>query len=186
MQTTGSSGLARKSVHGFTLIETMVVVAVAGIVMTTAMPSFGNLIDTRRIDGVATQLASDLQFARSEAVSRNQAVRISFKADASSGSTCYVIHTGSADQCQCTAAGPAQCEGGAEQIKTVAIDSTQRINVQANVGSVLFDPLHGTASPAATLRVTGPQSRAVYHTVNIMGRVRSCSPQAAISGYRAC
>jgi type IV fimbrial biogenesis protein FimT len=186
MQTTSSRGLGRKPAHGFTLIETMVVVAIAGIVMTTAMPSFGNLIDTRRIDGVATQMASDLQFARSEAVSRNQAVRVSFKADANTGSTCYVIHTGSADQCQCTAAGPALCEGDAQQIKTVALDSTQRVSLQANVGSVLFDPLHGTASPTATLRVTGPQNRAVHHTVNIMGRVRSCSPQAAISGYRAC
>lgn len=186
MQTTSSRSLGRKPVHGFTLIETMVVVAIAGIVMTTAMPSFGNLIETRRIDGVATQMATDLQFARAEAVSRNEAVRVSFKPNATTGSACYVIHTGAADQCQCTATGPAQCEGGAQQIKTVALDSTQRVNLQANVGSVLFDPLHGTASPATTLRVTGPQNRAVHHTVNIMGRVRSCSPQAAISGYRAC
>ncbi|MEO8155445.1 MAG: GspH/FimT family pseudopilin [Rhizobacter sp.] len=177
---------ARPFASGFTLIEMVVTVAVVGIVMTTATPSLASLIDTRRIDGAATQVASDLQFARAEAVSRNQPVRISFQSDATTGGSCYVIHTGSADQCRCSASGPAHCEGSALQIKTVALDATQRVSVQANVGSLVFDPLHGTASPTATLRVTGPQGRAVHQVVNLMGRVRSCSPQAAVSGYRAC
>jgi type IV fimbrial biogenesis protein FimT len=169
------------SAHGFTLIETVVVVAVTGIVMTTAMPSLNGLIDAQRIHGAASQMASDLQFARSEAVLRNQGVWVSFQADAA----CYVIHTGTADQCRCSTSGPAHCEGDAQAIKTVALDS-ERINLQSNVASLRFDPLHGTASPATTLRVIGPHGRAVHQVVNIMGRVRSCSPQALVSGYRAC
>jgi len=175
----------KTSARGFTLIELMIVVAVTGVVMTSAVPSFSGLIDTRRIDGVATQMASDLQFARAEAVSRNQAVRVSFRQDAGSAA-CYIVHTGSADQCRCGGSGPAHCEGDAQAIKTVTLDTEQRVSLRANVGSVLFDPVHGTASPAATLRITGAQGRAVHHAVNIMGRVRSCSPQAAVSGYRAC
>ena len=182
MQTTA---IAKRQVRGFTLIELVAVVAITGIVTTAAVPSLNGLIDTHRIDGVATQMASDLQFARSEAVLRNQSVRVSFQTDGA-GSACYVIHTGSADQCQCGASGPARCEGDAQQIKTVALDAGQRVNLQANVGSLLFDPLHGTASPAATLRITGTQGRAVHQVVNIMGRIRSCSPQATVSGYRAC
>ena len=53
-------------------------------------------------------------------------------------------------------------------------------------GSVLFDPLHGTASPTATVRVTGLSGRAIHHVVNVMGRVRSCSPLGAVPGYRVC
>lgn len=180
------AALARPPALGFTLIETIVVVAVAGIVMTAATPSLGHLIDTRRIDGVATELVSDLQFARSEAVTRNQAVRVSFQSNAATGASCYVIHTGTADQCQCSSAGPARCDGEAQPIKTVALHAAQRISLQANVGSLVFDPLHGTASPTATLRISGPQNRAVHQMVNLMGRVRSCSPQGAVSGYRAC
>jgi len=30
------------------------------------------------------------------------------------------------------------------------------------------------------------QGKAIHHVVNIMGRVRSCSPQGDIPGYRAC
>lgn len=175
----------KTSTRGFTLIELMIVVAVTGVVMTSAVPSLGSLIDTRRIDGAASQLASDLQFARAEAVSRNQAVRVSFQPDAGVAA-CYMVHTGSADQCQCSASGSARCDGDAQAIKAVVLDAEQRISLHANVDSVLFDPVHGTASPAATLRISGAQGRTVQHAVNIMGRVRSCSPQATVSGYRAC
>jgi type IV fimbrial biogenesis protein FimT len=174
--------LVRASALGFTVVEVVAVVAVAGIIATTAVPSLAGLIDTQRLSGVASELASDLQHARAEAVQRNQGVRVSFKADAG----CYVIHTGSADQCQCAASGPASCEGDAQAIKTVALDDTRRIVLHSNVASMVFDPVHGTASPAATLRITGPQGRSVQHTVNVMGRVRSCSPLSGVSGYRAC
>ena len=177
-----TKSFAGAPVQGFTLVELVVVVAVTGIVATAAVPSLSGLVDTQRISGVASELASDLQYARAQAVQRNQGVRVSFNADAG----CYVIHTGSADQCQCSASGPATCEGDAQALKTVALDDTRRIGLHSNVASMVFDPVHGTASPAATLRITGPQGRSVQHTVNIMGRVRSCSPQAAVSGYRAC
>ncbi|HZE90902.1 MAG TPA: GspH/FimT family pseudopilin [Rhizobacter sp.] len=175
----------QKSSRGFTLIEAMVTVAVAGILASAAAPSFRGLIDTRRIDGAATQLAADLHFARSEAVSRNQPVRISIHHDAV-GSSCYVVHTGNADQCLCSDTAPAQCTGDAEQIKTVLLPATGRVSLQANVSSLLFDPLHGTSTPTGTLRLVGADGRAIHHVVNVMGRVRSCSPQAAVSGYRVC
>jgi len=36
------------------------------------------------------------------------------------------------------------------------------------------------------LRVLGANGRAVHHVVNVMGRVRSCSPLNAMPGYTAC
>ena len=170
--------------RGVTLIEAAIVLAVLGIVTTSAAPGMTGLLDSRRLDGAATQLATDIQYVRSEAVARNQPVRRSFYANADA--SCYVIHTGLSAQCTCAADGPAQCSGTAEQIKTVALPVAQRIGVQANVASLLFDPLHGTSSPTGTLRVLGPQGRAVHHVVNVMGRVRSCSPMNTVAGYRAC
>ena len=166
--------------RGVTLIETAVVVALTATVATLAAPSLQGLIDTRRLDGTATQLAADLQLVRSEAVARNQPVRISFHAG------CYVLHTGLAAQCSCTAPGPAQCFGDARQIRTVHLGATDAVDLQANMGSMLFDPLHGTGTPTGTLRLVGRQGREVRHIVNVMGRVRSCSPLARVPGYRAC
>ena len=170
--------------RGITLIESCIAMVVTAIVASSAAPGMQNLIDARRLDGAATQLATDIQFTRTEAVARNQPLRLSFHAIAAG--SCYVIHTGNAHQCVCAAAGPAECSGGAQQIRTVTIRAAERVGLQANVGSVLFDPLHGTSSPTATLRVVGTNGRAVHHIVNLMGRVRSCSPLGAMPGYRAC
>jgi type IV fimbrial biogenesis protein FimT len=170
--------------RGVTLVEACIVLAVLGIVTTSAAPGMQGLLDGRRLDGAATQLATDIQHVRSEAVARNQPIRLSFYAAASS--TCYVVHTGLSAQCACATNGPAQCTGDAEQIKTVVLPADQRVSVQANVTSVLFDPLHGTSTPTGTLRIVGTQGRAVHHVINVMGRVRSCSPLNTVPGYRAC
>ena len=170
--------------HGVTLVEACVVLAITIVLASTAAPSVRGMIDTRRLDRAATGLAADIQYARSEAVARNQPIRLSLHA-AADGS-CYVIHTGAAADCTCATAGPAQCSGSAQQVRTVRLPSVDRVQLQANAGSILFDPLHGTSTPTGTLRVIGADARAVHHVINVMGRVRSCSPLAAMPGYRAC
>jgi len=170
--------------RGVTLIEACVTVAVATIVASSAAPSMQQLLDARRFDGVATQLASDLQFTRISAVARNQRLRFSLQADAAG--SCYVVHTGSAAACRCGTSGPAVCDAGANEVRTVRLPASDRVQVQANVASILFDPVHGTSTPAGTVRVIGGTGRELRHVVNVMGRVRTCSPQGGVSGYRAC
>lgn len=169
--------------RGFSLIEAAVVIAVTAVVATAAVPSLVAFIDGRRLDAVATALAADVQFVRTEAVARNLAVRISFH-DAPGG-TCWVVHTGAAAQCRCADTPPALCSGGAVEIKTVVLDAADRVSVRANVASIAFDPLHGTSTPTGTLRLVDGTGRAVHHIVNVMGRVRSCTP-AGVPGWRAC
>ena len=169
---------------GFSLVEVMVVLAVMAVLASTAAPSRAEFIAARRLDGTASQLATDIQFVRTDAVARNQPVRLSFFNSAAG--SCYVVHTGNTAQCSCGASGPAVCSGGAVQLKTVQLPAAERLSVAANTASVLFDPLHGTTSPTATVRVVAASGRAIHHVINVMGRVRSCSPQAAVPGYRAC
>ena len=170
--------------RGVTLIEACIVVSIAGVVLGTAVPGMQSLLDGRRLGGAAHQLATDVQYVRTEAVVRNQPVRLSFLTAADA--TCYVVHTGATAQCNCDASGPAVCSGGAEEIKTVRLTAADRVSIDANVASILFDPLHGTSTPTGTLRIVGTQGREVHHVVNIMGRVRSCTPDGAVPGYRAC
>ena len=150
-------------------------------------PGFQGFIETQRLAGTAAQLASDVQFVRSQTVLRNEALRLSLYSEA--WGSCYVVHTGAQNQCRCQPSGPAQCDPGALQLKTVNVPATDRLSVQANVASILFDPLHGTGTPTGTLKVVAASGRAIHHVVNLMGRVLTCSPDGpapAVAGYRVC
>ena len=169
--------------RGLTLIEVAVTLSVVAIAASTAAPGFQDLIARKRLEGTATQLATDLQTVRTEAVARNAALRVSFHADP--GGSCYLIHTGAKALCSCSAAAPATCAGEAVLVKAVYLPAEHRVSLGASAGSILFDPVHGTSTPSATARITGVQG-AIHHVVNVMGRVRSCSPEGRIGGYRVC
>jgi type IV fimbrial biogenesis protein FimT len=173
--------------RGVTLIEAAIVLAIVAIMASAAMPAFASFIETRRLDGVATQLAADVRTARAEAVQRGSGVRLTIHH--AGWGDCYVVHTGAAEQCRCDEHGAASCTDGAQALRTVQLPAQDRVSLQANVASMRFDPLHGTATPSGTLKLVAASRRAVHHVVNVMGRVRSCSPQVAapaVSGWRPC
>jgi type IV fimbrial biogenesis protein FimT len=72
---------------GFTLIELMVTVAVLAIVLTVAVPSFANLVNSNRLNAQANQLLAAIEYAKTEAVKSNANVTFCHSAD---GSTCSV------------------------------------------------------------------------------------------------
>ncbi len=63
-------------VSGFTLGEMLVVVTVAGILATLALPSFTSLTQSQRVRNAGFELYSSLTLARSEAIKRNSNVTI--------------------------------------------------------------------------------------------------------------
>ncbi len=169
---------------GFTLIETSVVVALAALMLAIAVPGFSALFERQRLRGTAAELASDLHWLRSQAQVRNEALRLSLHT--TSTGTCTVVHTGSRNDCRCMDDGPAVCDGEARVLKTSHWPLRERISVQSNVGSMLFDPQQGTVTPTGSIRIVDSRGMGITHVVNVIGRVRSCSPSAAVGGYAAC
>jgi type IV fimbrial biogenesis protein FimT len=178
-------GLGRRAARGWTLIEVCVSLAVVSVLAGQAAPGLQSWWEARRVDGVASELALDLQWVRLQALALNQAVRLSLQRGVGGGS-CYVVHTREVGDCRCDFARErVVCEAGAQSLKGVFFPAEGDAQVGANVGSLRFDPLHGTATPAGTLSVRGARYEARL-VVNLMGRVRACSPESGLAGYRTC
>lgn len=61
---------------GFSVIELMVALAIMSLLMGIAVPAFNGMVASQRVKTVATDLHTSLLQARSEAVKRNQTIRI--------------------------------------------------------------------------------------------------------------
>ncbi len=64
----------RHKADGFTLVELIVTMSIAAILITIGVPSFQTMVKDRRIETTLDSLETDLEMARSEAMTRGQSV----------------------------------------------------------------------------------------------------------------
>jgi type IV fimbrial biogenesis protein FimT len=176
---------ARRHQRGLTLIEMMSVVAVVGVLAGTAVPAFDEYRSRRVLEGTAAVALTDLHFARSEAVSRNQRVRVSYLSS-TDGGRCMVIHTGTATDCQCDPGGAPQCQAGVNVLRAHGFGAGAPVRVSANVGSMTIDPVRGMFTLGGRVRVSLPNGNEIQHVVTPAGRIRSCAVGGKLAGYVAC
>lgn len=67
--------------RGFTAIEMLVATLIGAVLLGLALPAFAALIQTHRLSGEIYGFATDLQFARAEAVRRGAPVSVCLSAD---------------------------------------------------------------------------------------------------------
>jgi type IV fimbrial biogenesis protein FimT len=72
----------KRTAQGLTLIELVITIAVAGILLGLAVPSFSEMIEQNRMASLANQMITALNLARSEAVKRG--IPVDLKATAPS------------------------------------------------------------------------------------------------------
>lgn len=184
---------------GITLIELLVAIAVLAILATIAVPSFRDSIERRRLIGAAETIYSELQYARSEAISRSINVFVNF---ARTSDTTWCFGISAASGCDCTVTDPASgssCRlsiGGTNVLKVVTsldypsvrmIETPSFSNPSPNT-ETRFEYVRGTAK-AGTVVTRSPGGREIRVKVSTLGRITMCSPSDAtknVAGYRTC
>ena len=63
---------------GFTLAELITVIAVLGILALVSLPNYQSFMAQRRLNGATRQVASDLTFARMQAITTNRDIHVNF------------------------------------------------------------------------------------------------------------
>ncbi len=175
----------RSRLKGISFIETLVLTGILAFIVGIAVPSFMDIQDRSRINGFATEMAANIQYAKSEAAARNRGVRISFGVDA--GGSCYLLHTGNTGDCSCASSGSASCTNTDNSVlKSAGLAAAHGMTLQSNVASMLFDPARGTVTPAGSINFTNSSGKTIRHVVNVTGRARSCSPGGSVTGYQIC
>ena len=86
---------SRRRNHGFSLFELVVAMAVVGILLAIAIPSFNYVTSSNRVASEVNGLLGDLQFARAEAIKEGQTVTACSSAN---GTTCSTTNATSWNQ----------------------------------------------------------------------------------------
>ncbi|MCZ6623697.1 MAG: GspH/FimT family pseudopilin [Deltaproteobacteria bacterium] len=133
---------------GFTLLEIMAAIAITGILAAIAIPNWGSLISTYRLNAAGRQLYADLQRARMRAVMENTTFRIV----SSAGSNTYTF----------------QREGTVLETKPLPVG----ISILAD--STRSFTSRGTASSGRIRLCNSSKDERTDVVVNGVGRVRIC------------
>jgi type IV fimbrial biogenesis protein FimT len=200
--------------RGVSLIEAMVAVVIMGILMAMAAPNFGTWITGSRIRATAEGLLAGLQYARSEATTRNTQVR--FQLTTTLDASCLrstnaanwvvdVVDAGPSDSVEnnCDAT-PSDTVAPSILQTRAASETGSGVVVAAGANQIIFNGLGrqvpiapATAAPTVSIDITPVSTRGtcvanggkvtcLRIVITPGGLVRMCNPSAAANDPQAC
>ncbi len=200
--------------RGFTILELLIAVTVAGIILALALPNYTDVINKRAVTNTAEQVRTFINLGRSQAVKMNEKVTVTMT---SGGAFCLGMRnspaTANAAACNCSDAAAANycqiTEGGTTEAFVVDGSSFDNIGAptlyDAGGGttgtlSFTFDPVRGIVDAdndraGAFVVQSDNQKFALQVGVGLTGRVVVCvpvaarrtgSPQLPLPGYNNC
>ena len=174
-----------RPLRGTGAVELLCCAAITATLAGAALPTLVDLAQRQRLRAAAAELQADLNLARSTALLRSKPVRLSWQSIPAVGS-CYIVHTGDAEQCSCASDLTSRCDPQVQVVRTGMLPAAQSIGLSAATRSVLFDGRKSTVTPTATFKLSDSRGHTMHLVVNIVGRVRNCSPGGALAGVKPC
>lgn len=166
---------------GFTLIEVMMVMAVAAILVSASVPSFVSTLEKYRTQGAAENLYATLIKTKSQTIKSGQDVHFTVQPGGNSTAWCY----GVSSEVDCDCWNPVSCPGGGNLSITTNVDY-QDVSISSDLdqGHLGFSPRNSLPSSSAVLTVSNASGKEIKLTVNPIGRIGLCSDD--YPGYGAC
>jgi len=179
--------------RGFTLIELIVTVTVAGILAAIAVPSFQGIIANARTRSTAESFNLALQLARSEAIKRN--ARVSFRfTTAGAWTVCSAVSTTVQTSCTPTS-GIVQVKDAAEASGNVTIAPTPNDAAMVTfteTGRPYLDASLALKNPDGTNEVStinfssAAGSNSYRVLITSAGSIKLCNPALPAGNVKAC
>lgn len=181
----------RRRSHGVSALELIIVLAVLGVIVAVALPSFTTLIANQRIRSTAETLRSGLQLARVEALKRGRNVVF----DMSGLDSSWVISCETPVADDNDGDGLPDCPSQIQQSASIVNGGVSVITVTTNNGGVIatFSPIglvrqlnqNGTV-PFTQIDVTVPGAGGGVNPLRVLlqagGLSRICDPAVTIAG----
>jgi type IV fimbrial biogenesis protein FimT len=201
--------------RGVTLVELMVALVIMGVLLAAATPSFSAWMSSTRIRSTAEGMLAGLQYAKSEATTRNTQVR--FQITTSLDASCalsttsgnWVVDVVDADNTvdsvvgQCNAAPSDTTAPSILQVRSVN-ETGRGVVISADANQVVFNglgrqvPVAPAVTPSAvviditpaatvgTCAANGGRITCLRVLVTASGLVRMCNPAVAVGDPQAC
>jgi type IV fimbrial biogenesis protein FimT len=159
--------MRRVNASGFTIVEMMIALAISGVLVAVAVPSFQSTIARARLEGAVNVLAVDLQYARSESIGRRSTATLTVNTGGASYTLAYVDPS----------------SASTVTLKTVTLPTDVSISA---TGAVTFSSLRGLSDAQTFTIASSRTSEQLQVLTNASGRVRTCSPSGSFKGYPTC
>lgn len=172
--------MGMRTSRGFSLLEMAAVLAITGILISAAVPTYAHFMQRQQLRLAADTLLQDLRRAREQSISVPASIFVTFHAGPQ---WCWGVSRGLPCDCSGTVTPTdkplARCDIASSdnrvQFKDVVMDTAQDFEFVSSMGRV-------TLAGAAALRTKKGQNLQVV--LNPMGRAHLCGPDAP--GGQAC
>jgi type IV fimbrial biogenesis protein FimT len=159
--------------QGFTLLELMIAITIVAIVMALTVPGFNEIIERKKLEGAAEKVFADLQFAKTEAIKKNQRVYANFDTT----NQCYGLSL--ASSCACSPTSSCVIDGVDKAVKMSDFGSTSMVTASffgTPSTEVNFDPRRGDTLNNGSVVLQSPRGKEVRVIVGNLLRIKICSP----------